>query len=102
MLKIVPFACAEFHDKSGAVIHTIRPADLRVFSEVPEAIRQDPLFDMMLRDGSLQIAETKKDQKRLENDPKPKAPVKKAPTMKAQEPAEEKGSAAPIEAAENK
>ena len=125
-MLIVPYACAEFHDKSGAVIHTIRPADLRLVSEAPEAIRQDPLFDMMVRDGSLQVPETKAEVKKLENDPVQKAPGEASTTAsggnlveaevsrnkrspqrgaapieaaekKANEPAEETGSAAPAD-----
>ena len=91
-MMIVAFACAEFHDKSGAVIHTIRPEDLRIVTEAPEAIRQDPLFDMMVRDGSLRVPETKAELKKLENDPEPKAPV-----TKAQESAEDNSSAAPAD-----
>ena len=86
-MLIVAFVCADFHDKNGAVIHTIRPEDLRVISEAPDAIRQDPLFDMLVRDGTLRVPETKSEVKKLENDPEPKA----------QEPAENVGSAAPAE-----
>ena len=91
-MLIVAYVCAEFHDKTGTVIHRIRPADLRVATEAPEAIRQDPLFDMMVRDGSLRVPETKAELKKLENDPEPKAPV-----TKAQEPAEANSSAAPAD-----
>ena len=91
-MLIVAYVCAEFHDKTGTVIHRIRPADLRVATEAPEAIRQDPLFDMMVRDGSLRVPETKAELKKLENDPEPKAPV-----TKAQELAEANSSAAPAD-----
>lgn len=110
-MMIVAFACAEFHDKSGAVIHTIRPEDLRIVTEAPEAIRQDPLFDMMVRDGSLRVPVTKAEVKKLENDPEPKAPGEASTTASGGSFAEGEVSrnkrspqrgAAPIEAAETK
>ena len=91
-MTIVPHVCAEFHDKTGAVIHTIRPADLQLISEAPDAIRQDPLFDLLVQDGTLQVPETKSELKKLENDPE-----SKAPETKAQETAENVSSAAPAE-----
>ena len=69
-MNILPRVCAEFHDKSGAILYTIRSNQLLgVVYDVPEAIRQDPLFDMLVYDNSLEVIETKKDQKRVENDP---------------------------------
>ena len=91
-MLIVAYVCAEFHDKTGTVIHRIRPEDLRIVTEAPEAIRKDPLFDMMVREGSLRVPETKAEVKKLENDPEPKAPV-----TKAQESADNTGSAAPTD-----
>ena len=72
------------------MIHTIRPADLRMVCDVPEAITQDPLYGMLVADGSIRAPETREALKQLENDPEQK-PVK----------AEEKtdDSAAPAEAA---
>ena len=85
-MLILSRVCAEFHDKSGAVLFAIRPADRMSFIEAPESIRQDPLFDMLLRDGSLETPTSKADQKKLENDPEKKP-----------EKTEETGSAAPAE-----
>lgn len=110
-MLIVAYVCAEFHDKTGTVIHRIRLADLRVATEAPEAIRQDPLFDMMVRDGSLRVPETKAEVKKLENDPEPKAPGEASTTASGGSFAEGEVSrnkrspqrgAAPIEAAETK
>ena len=86
-MLILSRVCAEFHDKSGAVLFAIRPADRMSFIEAPESIRQDPLFDMLLSDGSLETPTSKADQKKLENDPEKKP-----------EKAEETVSAAPAEA----
>ena len=76
-MLVVPYVCAEFHDRNGTVLHTIQPADLRGVTEVPDSIRQDPLFDMLVRDGSLRVPETKEELKQLENDPeaKPQDPI---------------------------
>ena len=73
-MLIVPYVCAEFHDRTGAVLHTIRPADLRTMMVVPDHIKQDPLFDMLVADGSLQVPDTKEKKQQLENDPDLKAP----------------------------
>jgi hypothetical protein len=68
-MLIVPFACAEFHDKSGNVIHRIHAHELRNITEVPDAIVQDPLYALMVEEGSLKAPESKLDLKALENDP---------------------------------
>ena len=68
-MLIVPFACAEFHDKSGNVIHRIHAHELRNITEVPDAIVQDPLYALMVEEGSLKAPESKIDLKALENDP---------------------------------
>ena len=62
--------CAEFHDRSGKTVFTITPDKLLEFMDAPEAIREDPLFDMMLRDGSLSAVESLSQQRALEADPK--------------------------------
>ena len=102
---IVPYACAEFHDESGAVLFRIRPADLRVTIEAPESIIQDPLFSMMVADGSLRVPETRDVLRQLENDPDAK-PAKTEKTPKAAkavksakaEPAEPAAAPGPAEA----
>ena len=68
-MLVVPFVCAEFHDPSGKVIHRIRAHELRNIVTVPDAIMQDPLFAMMVEDGSLKAPENKLELKALENDP---------------------------------
>ncbi len=79
--------CAEFHDRTGAVLFSIRPENRMSFIEAPESIRQDPLFDMLVHDGSIQVPTGRAEQKKLENDPGEKVP----------ETAEDNGSAAPAE-----
>ena len=67
-MLVVPFACVEFHDKSGNVIHRIHAHELRNITEVPDAIVQDPLYALMVEEGSLKAPESKIDLKALEND----------------------------------
>ena len=61
--------CAEFRDRAGAVLFTVTPQMRLTFQEAPESIRQDPLFDMLLRDHSIEVAEEPARRKQLENDP---------------------------------
>lgn len=61
--------CAEFHDRSGAVLFAVTPQTRLTFREAPETIRADPLFEMLLRDRSIEVAEDMPRRKRLENDP---------------------------------
>lgn len=68
-MLVVPFVCAEFHDKSGNVIHRIHPRELRNAVEIPDAVQQDPLFALLVKDKSLRAPENKIDLKMLENDP---------------------------------
>jgi len=68
-MLVVPFVCAEFHDKSGKAIHRIRIHELRNIVTVPDEIVQDPLFALMVEDGSLKAPENKLELKALENDP---------------------------------
>ena len=112
-MLVVPYVCAEFHDKSGEVIHRIHAHELRTITEVPEAVQQDPLFALLVKDELLKAPDSKLDLLALENDPdakltKPEKPAKAAKTAKADktpkaekpEKAEtESSSAAPAEAA---
>ena len=93
-MTIIARACAEFHDRNGAVLYTIRPHMLGlIITDVPDAIRQDPLFGMLVHDRLLDEVDTKnKEQvKRLENDPGMFIPSEKALE------AEKNGSAAPAD-----
>ena len=112
-MLVVPYVCAEFHDKSGEVIHRIHAHELRTITEVPEAVQQDPLFALLVKDEMLKAPDSKLELMALENDPdakltKPEKPAKAAKTAKAEktpktekpEKAEtESSSAAPAEAA---
>ena len=72
--------CAEFRDRTGAVVFTVTPAKRLTFQEAPEAVREDPLFDMLLHDHSIEVAEDNVRRKQLENDPE--APEEAKPAAK--------------------
>ncbi len=110
-MLVVPYVCAEFHDKSGEVIHRIHAHELRTITEVPEAVQQDPLFALLVKDEMLKAPDSKLELMALENDPdakltKPEKPAKakaakaeKTPRIEKPEKAEsESSSAAPAEA----
>ncbi len=87
-MLVVPYVCAEFHDKSGNVIHRIHAHELRTITEVPEAVQQDPLFALLVKDELLKAPDSKLELMTLENDPdakitKNEKPVKNTKTAKA-------------------
>ena len=61
--------CALFHDRQGNFLFEVTPATRNCFVEAPEAIQEDPLFQMLLADGSLEAGITKARQRTLEQDP---------------------------------
>ena len=69
MFRLISRVCAEFHDNAGTVLFAIRPADRLRLIDAPDSIRQDPLYDMLLHDGSIEVPYNKDEQKKLENDP---------------------------------
>ena len=68
-MLILSRVCAEFRDRNGAVIHRVTPADRLTFREAPEAIREDPLFRMLLEEGALEAGVTAVEKRKLEADP---------------------------------
>ena len=66
---ILARVCADFYDKDRNLIHRIRPADLGLFQEAPDSIKQDPLFQMLVDDGSIKFPEDAAKNKALEQDP---------------------------------
>ena len=65
----IPYVCAEFRDRAGNQLFRITPPMLRNFTEIPETVKQDPLFAMLVQDGSIQIPETAAQKKLLEKEP---------------------------------
>ena len=68
-MLILSRVCAEFVNKAGQTIFSVTPQNLFSFLEAPEEIREDPLFDMMLRDGSLEAVRSVAQRRELESDP---------------------------------
>ncbi len=61
--------CAEFRDRTGAVVWRVTPATRLAFQEVPESVKEDPLFNLLLADGSVEAVTSAGDRKKLEADP---------------------------------
>ena len=77
-MLIISRVCAEFHDRNGAKLFAITPDTRLSFQEAPESIKQDPLFQMLVNDGSMEVSTSAVRRKMLENDPEPEpAPAKK-------------------------
>lgn len=68
-MLILSRVCADFHNHRGELVHRVTPANRLVFHEAPESIREDPLFQMLVNEGSLEAAVTRVQQKQLEADP---------------------------------
>ena len=67
---ILARVCADFYDKKRNLLHRIIPSDRGVYREVPDSIKEDPLFQMLLDDGSIVFVPKDDGAKRaLENDP---------------------------------
>ena len=125
-MLILARVCADFYDKNRNLLHRITPRDLNLFREVPESIQQDPLFQMLVDDGSIKFPADAAKDKALEQDPfagttpdgrekrpsvetetkaeiKPKAESKPKTTAKASVKTEAKAEEKPVEkAAETK
>ena len=61
--------CADFYDTHRKLLFRITRNDLGLFVDAPESIKQDPLFQMLVNDGSIKFPEDAKTNKALENDP---------------------------------
>ena len=68
-MLILARVCADFYDKNRNLLHRITPRDLNLFREVPESIQQDPLFQMLVDDGSIKFPADAAKDKALEQDP---------------------------------
>lgn len=82
--------CAEFRDGAGAVIFRVTPAMRLTFVEAPEAIREDPLFHLLLQEGSVETPDSVETRKKLEADP-----------LKGTEPSGRRSRSARIPASDN-
>ena len=68
-MLILSRVCADFRNAEGRVIFRVTPASRLSFLEAPEEIRADPLFTLLLSEGSLEAVNSVDQQARLESDP---------------------------------
>ena len=68
-MLILSRVCADFYDKKHNLLHRIFPKDLGSFLDVPDAIQEDPLFKMLVDDGSIKFPADAAKDKSLEQDP---------------------------------
>ena len=107
-MLIVSRVCAEFRNRAGKTIFAIRPQNLNSFLEAPEEIREDPLFSLMMSDGSMEAAHTVEEKRKLESDPlegvtpEGKKPSRKPTKTKANSTATTTAEAAPDAADQEK
>ena len=96
-MLILSRVCAEFHDRTGRTLFSIRPSMLLTFLEAPDEIWSDPLFDLLVRDGSLEAVESVSRKRELENNPSdgaaPDGSKKAPPADVAPESGEQESSA---------
>ena len=68
-MLILSRVCADFHNRKGELVHRVTPLNRLTFHEAPESIREDPLFRMLVEEGSLEAAVTPVEKKQLESYP---------------------------------
>ena len=68
-MLILARVCADFYDRNRNLLHRILPVHLGTFHEAPDSIRQDPLFQMLVDDGSIKFPADAAKDKALEQDP---------------------------------
>jgi hypothetical protein len=68
-MLILSRVCADFYDPHRKLLFRVTPRDLGLFVDAPESIKQDPLFQMLVDDGSVKFPEDARSNKALENDP---------------------------------
>ena len=68
-MLILSRVCADFYDKRNTLLFRITQHDIGLFVDAPEAIREDPLFQMLVNDKSIKFPEDAKTNRALENDP---------------------------------
>ena len=69
-MLIVSHVCAEFHDAKGTAVFSIPPSMINnTFINAPDFVQEDPLFRMLVRDGSIETSVTEERKRSLESDP---------------------------------
>lgn len=68
-MLILSRVSVDFMNDKGEKIFSIKPADRLGLIEAPEAIKKDPIFDLLVSDGSLEVVESLTKKKALEENP---------------------------------
>lgn len=68
-MLILSRVCADFFNKKGELVHRVTPQNRLTFHDAPDAIREDPLFQMLVNEGSLEASVTPVRKKQLEANP---------------------------------
>ena len=114
MIEFMPRVCADFYDKNRNLLFRVTRESLGTYIKAPDAIQQDPLYKMLLDDGSIKLSPANvRDKRDLENNPfagttadgkeikpeteKPKAEAKPKTTAKASVKTEAKAEEKPAE-----
>ncbi len=68
-MTILSHVCVDFTDKSGRSVFTVTPNLIDCVLTAPDEIQEDPIFDMLLGDHSLEAVRSVAQRRQLENDP---------------------------------
>ena len=68
-MEIVSHVCAEFRDRKGLILFSIGPTLINQTMVAPDAIREDPLFGLLVAEGSMKVFGSREDQREFEKDP---------------------------------
>ena len=68
-MTILSHVCVDFYDKQRNLIFSVLPSHLNCLLTAPEEIQEDPIFDLLLADHSLEAVRSVAQKKQLENDP---------------------------------
>ncbi len=68
-MLILSRVCVDFRSPEGVSLFEVKPSMLNTFQEAPDAIQQDPIFSLLVSDGSLEAVVSASRKKALENDP---------------------------------
>ena len=66
---ILSHVAVEFHDIHGTPVFSVSKEQRKILMEAPEEIREDPIFEDLVKDGSLIVTENAQERKELEYDP---------------------------------
>ncbi len=69
-MRIVSRVAAAFCRRDHTPIFEVNARDLLVILDAPDEIKSDPLFGMLVKEGSLQVINSEETQKLIEMDPK--------------------------------